>query len=130
VGHWDSVWATPKLLSSTSHRCCRALCMDVLCGLFDAVGVKETFGYDSEAVVEHGLLHSYVSGIHLSTKFVGNCVSFTLLFTGSPLLANCHFAVAGGIVDDITTSRWTTPSGQLAIGPAERSRSCSTRRGR
>ena len=51
------------------------MCMDVLCGLSDAVGVKETFGYDSEAVVEHSLLHSYDSAIHLSAKFVGSCVS-------------------------------------------------------
>jgi len=49
--------------------------MDVRCGLSDAVGKKEAFGYESEAVMEHSLLHSYDSGFHHSAKFVGCCVS-------------------------------------------------------
>jgi len=37
--------------------------------------VKETFGYDSDAVMKRSLSHSHVSGFHLSAKFVESCAS-------------------------------------------------------
>ena len=51
------------------------MCMDMLCGLSDAVDARDIRRHAHEAVMEHSLLHSYDSGFHHSAKFVGCCVS-------------------------------------------------------